>query len=204
MGSAKLKESASSFKNTQILTSQNETNAMLKNEPLIPLFSVEKKTNFAKNPEENTFLRNLISNNKNLQNYESAEHRFYMPSAGITSKDGSVLDEANLIEHGIKEFNSKNFPPDSTNLSARPLNFNEFLQLFAINNLNNSGGDDYLRFLNLNSNRMSAAGLNTGGRPGFGNVPAKNINQLLKEEIRKEEEEEEAEGDSIKKKRKIE
>ena len=79
--------------------------------------------------------------------------------------------------------------------------------------MNNSGGDDYLRFLNLNSSRMSAAGLNTG-RLGFPNLTSQGMNAAnrnnLNSEIEKnnkekeEKEEKEEEGDIIKKKRKIE
>jgi len=195
---------SSSLKGTQMLSSLNEIS--LKNEPTGPLLSLEKKSLLSKNPEENQFLLALLSNNKNLQNLESAANHFYFPLANMPSKEGSIKDDL------IRPLDSKNLRTDLATLNSRALNFNEFLQMFTINN---SGGDDYLRFLNLNSSRMSAAGLNTGGRLGFGNLTshgfnATNINQLINNEMDKEEkekqqkEETQDEGDVLKKKRKLE
>lgn len=152
---------------------------------------------FSKYHEENPFLRVILSNNKQRYNLENsiANHNFYNPLANLPSKEVFNFEEGNLLDQGFKELNSKNFQPDFS-LHSRPLNFNDFIQLFAINN---SGGDDYLKFLNLNSSRMFG-----GNKFGLGNLPSQgmnlsNMNNVVKEEISKEEE-----GDVIKKKKKVE
>ena len=187
---------SSSFKDTQMLSSQ--TDAIMKNEPIGPLLSLEKNLLRSKNPGESNFINALLSNNKALQNLESAQNAQYFPLPNLTSKE--IL----FPEDQLKGLDSKNARNDMANINTRPLNFNEFLQLFT---MNNSGGDDYLRFLNLNSSRMSAAGLNTG-RLGFPNLTSQGLNAAgrnnLNSEIEKNNKEKEEEGDIIKKKRKIE
>lgn len=187
---------SSSFKDTQMLSAQ--TDAIMKNEPIGPLLSLEKNLLRSKNPGETNFINALISNNKALQNLESAQNAQFFPLPNLTSKDALFPDDQ------LKALDSKNARNDLTNINTKPLNFNEFLQLFT---MNNSGGDDYLRFLNLNSSRMSAAGLNTG-RMGFPNLPSQGMNAAnrnnLNSEIEKNNNEKEEEGDIIKKKRKIE
>lgn len=164
---------------------QNEKNNELLN-------SLDKKNanNTLNLWEESKFFRSLFSNNKN---FENSAHKYFPPffEQYNNFNNNNSLEQSNInnlnSNNQIKQLNSRNFYPENNNLSS---NLNEFLQIFT---RNNSGADDYLRFLNLNSNRKSSMGLNTGGYKKY----------LESQIIKEEEKEKETISDNLRKKRKI-
>ena len=185
----------STLKENIELPSQND--AILKNNPFESVLSLGKNSMLSKNPGENYFFKALLSNNKTFLNTESAQIPAYTP----------LTNEKFFPDDQLKELDSKNTSREQTNMNKKSLNFNEFMQLFTSKN---NGGDDCMRFLNLNSSKIRAEGNLILPQILSHNAESSHLNNELEKEEQKKKEQEnkekekEEEGDIIKKMIKIE